>query len=161
MLSVFDATAALAGDPDALRSRVPAGCHPVRVVEDAARGRVWVSARESHAVLAYDLDALVDDPDDALRAVMPVPPSPVGLAVANTCGTLLVAGSNRFAPAGRGGWLSTVDRSPGGYDVASVRAGRFPRELSLADDGRVYLTAFASAAVHALRLRAPPGCEPA
>ncbi len=133
----------------------------MRVVEDAARGRAWVSARESHAVLGYDLDALVDDPHHALRTVVPVPPSPVGLTVAGRCGALLIASSGRFTPAGRGGWLSTVDRSRGRYDVASVRAGRFPRELSLADDGRVYLTAFASAAVHALRLPAPPRCGPA
>jgi hypothetical protein len=48
VLSVVDVRSALRGGADAVRATTPAGCHPVRVLYDAAHRVVWVSARKSH-----------------------------------------------------------------------------------------------------------------
>jgi hypothetical protein len=128
VLSVVHAQRALDGDAgDAVVATVPAGCHPVRVLHDAARDLVWVSARESHAVLAYDVAA---PSAPRLAAVVRVGRSPVDLALAGR--SLVVANSHRF---GTGGSLSVIDvvaalagraGSVTGLDVA-----RFPRALAL------------------------------
>ena len=153
VLSVVDARRALDGAAGAVRATAPAGCHPVRVVHDAARDVVWVSARESDAVLAFDATALEDRPRAALLATVPVGPAPVDLAL--TGGQLVVADSDRFAGGAGRGSLSVVDvrAALAGGDGAGAawRVGRFPRALALTPDGsRLLLASFGSRSIQAI-----------
>jgi hypothetical protein len=127
VLSVVDAQRALDGDAGAVVATVPAGCHPVRVLHDTARDLVWVSARESHAVLAYDVAA---PSAPRLAAVIRVGRSPVDLALAGR--SLVVANSHRFSA---GGTLSVIDVAAAlagrAGSVTGLDVGRFPRALAL------------------------------
>jgi DNA-binding beta-propeller fold protein YncE len=155
VVSVIDVQRALAGDRGAVLAQAAAGCHPVRVLYDDMRGLVWVSARESHAVLAFDAADLVDRDPDALRAAIAVAPAPVGLALVDENRSLVVAGSNRFSSRPARGRLAVLDvsaalRGDGGL-IATPRVGRFPRELAVTHDGRDLLVAnFASRSVQSV-----------
>ena len=73
----------LTTDPsNALLSNVTAGCGAIRVEVSPTDGTVWVSARESNHILAYDPDLLQSDPDNALIASVQVGTSPVGIIFA-------------------------------------------------------------------------------
>ena len=146
VLSVVDVRRALDGSDGAVRASAPAGCHPVRVLHDPARDIVWVSARESHAVLAFAAGDLVRRPARALRAVVPVGPAPVDMALAAGGRALAVASSDRFG-GGRGARLDLLDvrdALSGGDAPATAtaaRVGRFPRAVATAPGGAALLVA--------------------
>ena len=152
VLSIVDARRAVGGGAGAVRAVVPAGCHPVRVVRDAARDVLWVSARESDAVVAFDASALVARPDEALLATVPVGPAPVDLALAPGGGSLVVANSDRFGAST--GSLAVVDvraaLAQRGGTVGALRVGRFPRALAFARDGQLLVANFASRSIQAI-----------
>ena len=56
-----------------------AGCHPVRVVTSGHGSQVWVSVRESNAVLCFSASKLRSDPGHALIARVQVGQSPIGV----------------------------------------------------------------------------------
>jgi hypothetical protein len=141
VLSVVDAQRALDGGAGgAVIATAPAGCHPVRVLYDPARHLVWVSARESHAVLAF---AVAASGRLTRLATVPVGPSPVDLALVDGGRSLVVADSRRFAT--RRGSLSVVDvraalaGRPG--ETARLQTGRFPRALARSRGGAELLVA--------------------
>jgi hypothetical protein len=155
VLSVVDAQRALEGAAGAVLASTPAGCHPVRVIHDAARDVVWVSARESHAVLAYDAAELVDRPSRSLLATVPVGPAPVDMTLTADGRSLVVADSHRFSGGATRGSLSLVDvgTALAGRDrpVAALRVGRFPRALAVTPDASELLVAnFASGSIQSI-----------
>ena len=153
VLSVVDVRRALIGGGDAVRASAPAGCHPVRVLHDAARDVVWVSARESHAVLAFAAPDLVRRPERSLRAVVPLGPSPVDMALVAGGRALAVASSDRFGRGGRAR-LDLVDvrtalsgpRAP----VAAMRVGRFPRALATTPGDGLHVASYGSRSVQVI-----------
>jgi DNA-binding beta-propeller fold protein YncE len=152
VLSVVDARRALDGDAGAVVATAPAGCHPVRVLHDAARDLVWVSARESHAVLAYDVAA---PREPRLTAVAPVGRAPIDLALAGR--SLVVANSHRFG--GTRGSLSVVDvrTALAGRtgSAATLEVGRFPRALAiLPGAARVLVANYGSRSIQTLPMSA-------
>ncbi len=121
---------------------VPAGCSPVRdeVLPDGKT--LYVTARGSNALLAFDTAKLVTDSSHALIATVPVGTAPVGLAVVDGGRKVVVAHSSRFG--GRGGQdLTVVDvsgiRSGQAKIEGTIPAGSFPRELHTTLDGKTLL----------------------
>jgi len=160
VLFAVDAQRALDGAVGAVRASTPAGCHPVRVIHDAAPDVVWVTARESHAVLAYDAAELVERPDRSLLAKIPVGRAPVDMALTADGRWLAVADSHRFSRAAARGSLSLVDvrTALAGRDgaVTALRVGRFPRALALTPDASHLLVAnFASRSIQSIPTSAP------
>ena len=157
VLSVVDVERALDGSGGAVRASAPAGCHPVRVLHDAARDIVWVSARESHAVLAFAAGDLVRRPASALRAVVPVGPAPVDMALVARGRALAVASSDRFRDGGVAARarLDLVDvraaLSRADAPVAAARVGRFPRAVATTPGDAALLVAnYGSRSVQAI-----------
>ena len=154
VLSVVDVRRALDGAAGAVRASAPAGCHPVRVLHDPARDVVWVSARESHAVLAFAAADLVRRPERALRAVVGLGPSPVDMALVAGGRALAVASSDRFGRRGGHARLDLVDArttpSRPGAPVAAMRVGRFPRAVATTPDGDLLVANDGSRSVQAI-----------
>jgi DNA-binding beta-propeller fold protein YncE len=157
VLSVLRAREA-AGDPArAVVTSVPAGCQPVRTA--IASGVVWVTARGSNSLLAFDLRRLIDGAARPLRAVVRVGAAPVGLALLHEGSTVVVANSNRYGPdAQQPQTLSVIDADialKGGRRavVGSIPAGAFPRELARLPDGcGVFATNVFSQTLQAVRI---------
>jgi DNA-binding beta-propeller fold protein YncE len=144
LLSVLSASDTARDPAHAVVVSVPAGCQPVRVA--VAAETVWVTARGSNSVLAFDLERLIAGAARPLRAVVRVGAAPVGLALLNRGSTVVVANSNRYAAdAEQPQTLSVIDAEAATKGrralVGSVPAGAFPRELArLPDDCSVLVT---------------------
>jgi DNA-binding beta-propeller fold protein YncE len=138
-------------------STVEAGCGTVRVIA-TGRGVVWVTARESDALLAFSAAALRADPRRALIADVRVGESPVGLALVDHAQRIVIADSNRFYVKGARANLAAVSvpralardrRAVLGY----IRSGLFPRQMALEPGGRTMLvTNFDSDQLEAVNL---------
>ena len=162
-VSVIDAVKATTHPARALIRSVPAGCSPVRLLLSPDGKTVWISARGSNAVVAFDTRSLIDGTADAPLAVVPVGSAPVGLTLLRHGSLLAVANSNRFDnPAATAG-ISIVDtagalagdRQP---VVGTIPARSFPRELATSRDGReLYITNYGSAVVESISTGSLPG----
>jgi DNA-binding beta-propeller fold protein YncE len=135
---------------------VPAGCIPVRVVVAPDGRTIYVTARESNSLLAFDAEKLLADSKYALLASVPVGTSPVGLALVDRGRKAIVANSSRFGgSAGRD--LVVVDtaeiRAGKATVVGMLPAGKFPRELHTTRDGQaLILTNYGSQEVELIDL---------
>jgi DNA-binding beta-propeller fold protein YncE len=131
-------------------SIVRAGCNPVRVAIPPAGDLVYVTARGSHALLAFDRAKLLTDPLHAQRASVPVGTAPVGVAVVDSGRKVLATSSNRFAGNEKDiQSVTVVDATKMTSGAAAVlgsfSAGAFPREMRISADGHtLFLTNFAS-----------------
>lgn len=132
-----------ARDPGhAALTNVPAGCSPVRVEVAPAGAHVYVTARNSNALLVFDTRKLLNTPKNALVASVPVGTAPVGLALVDHGGQAVVANSSRFGGSG-GQSLTVVDLSQMQARTAPIEGtipvGSFPRELHTTPDGKTLL----------------------
>jgi DNA-binding beta-propeller fold protein YncE len=111
LLVVVDVAKAIAGEPDAITTRIASGCSPVRAVATADDRYVFVAARgrnkllptplgaSGYQILAFDAQALVSDtPNDAFLGYGDSGGTgPVGMALFGKNDSLLaVANSNRY-----------------------------------------------------------------
>jgi DNA-binding beta-propeller fold protein YncE len=108
--------------------------------------RVYVTARNSNALLAFDTTALRTDVAHARVGQVPVGTSPVGVAVANEGKLVLVTNSNRFSSNRTARQtLTVIDAANVGAGQAailgSVPAGAFPREFGHSPDGQTLFVA--------------------
>ena len=122
-------------------SSVPAGCNPVRMAISPVGDRVYVTARNSNSLMAFDTNALRNDTAHALVGTVPVGTSPVGVAVVNEGKLVVVSNSNRFSNDRKARQtLSVIDAAKVGNGesalVGSIPAGVFPREFGQSPDGR-------------------------
>ena len=150
-LSVIDVAKLKTTPSEALISQVAGGCGPVRVLVSRDDQVVWVTARESNALLAFDASKLISNQSaTALLASVQVGTSPVGLRFAGANERrILTANSNRFAsldPALYGNattGLSVVDVDAAirgeQANLGQIPTGLFPRELALSPDGKTIL----------------------
>jgi DNA-binding beta-propeller fold protein YncE len=74
---VVDVARAKLASAHAVGSRVPAACDPVRIATSPFGDRIYVSARGSNAVLAFDASKLINDPDRARLGMASVGNAPV------------------------------------------------------------------------------------
>jgi DNA-binding beta-propeller fold protein YncE len=156
-LSVVDLRRAETSPRSSVLATVPAGCGAVRVVVSANGGVVWVTARESDALLAFSADALRRDPGRALLADVRVGEAPVGLALIDGGRRVAVTDSNRFGATGASSGVTLVStaaaRAHRAAVIGSVAAGGFPREMALEPDGATLLvTNFASSQLEAIAI---------
>ena len=142
-LSIINVETLKADPSRALISNVTAGCGPVRVIASQDGREVWLAARESNHVLAFDAAKLVSAPSEALLASVQVGTSPVGLTFARNESRLLTANSNRFQYANTTTGLTVVD-----VDAAirgeqavlcQIPTGSFPREFAMSPGGSTIL----------------------
>ena len=143
---VVDVERARRDPANSVAAKVPAGCSPVRLAMTPGGERVFVTARNSNALLGFDTSKFADDPAHALVGTVPVGRSPVGVTVVLEGKLVLVTNSNRFSKdtAARQ-TLTVIDASKVGAGasaiVGSIPAGAFPREFGASPDGRTLFVA--------------------
>lgn len=167
-LSVIDVQKLKTDPSNALISKVAAGCGPVRVIVSRDDQVVWVTARESNALLAFDASKLISDQNAALLASVQVGTSPVGLRFAGANERrILTANSNRFAGsdpslygnATTGLSVVDVDAAIRGEqaNLGQIPTGLFPRELAVSPDGKTILVSdYGSAMIQAIDVSTLP-----
>ena len=144
-LSIVDVKTLETSPSEALLSNVTSGCGPVRVIVSSDGKIVWVTARESNHLLAFDSAKLVSNPGEALLASVQVGTFPVGLTLARNETRILTADSNRFNYTNATTGLSVVDvhAALAGREavLGRVFTGLFPREFAVSPNGRVIFVA--------------------
>ncbi|MDT3397144.1 YncE family protein [Streptomyces sp. B1866] len=161
LLSVADLATLETAPGRALLGSVPAGCNPVRVAAAPDGATVWVTARQSNALLAFDAARLTADPGNALLTSVQVGTAPVGLAFTGGGSRIVTADSNRFAAEGAVTGLTVVDTQAAlqgaKAGLGRIPTGAFPRELALSPDGRTLLVSdFGSRQVRAVDVTTLP-----
>jgi DNA-binding beta-propeller fold protein YncE len=154
-LSVIDLRRAESVPSNAVIATVAARCSPVRVAVSPDGQTIWVTARESNALLGFSAAKLTSDQSHAIVAQVTVGQSPVGLALVSGRGRIVVADSNRFQTAGASAGLTVIDPQAALAGKAAVLgtipAGQFPREMAVEPSGQTLLvTNFASAQLEAV-----------
>jgi len=142
-ISVIDLNRAETTPSSAVVSTAPAGCSPVRIITSPDGRYVWVTSRESDTLLGFSAAALRSSPSRSLMARVNVGAGPIGLAMVDGGRRILVANSNLHAKPGVAGSLSVIStaaalsRSPA--LLGQISTGPFPREFSVAPDGKTAL----------------------
>jgi DNA-binding beta-propeller fold protein YncE len=143
-LATISLSKAEADPSGAVVSTVPAGCGAVRVA--ATSNAVYVTARESDALLRFSAPALVNNPAHALVSWARVGEAPVGLALIKNGTAVIVADSNRFDVPGHSPNLAVLDVTATGQlhlvgYVPAFGADAFPRDLAVdAQNGDVLVS---------------------
>jgi DNA-binding beta-propeller fold protein YncE len=147
---VIDVAKARSNPEGSIVSRVPSGGSPVRLALSPDGRTLYVSARGSNAVNAFDTNALVRDPAHARVATLRVGESPVPIVLVANGAYALVGNSKRFSSdAVKESTLTVVNTSRIGTAeepvVGTVACGAFPRNFCLAPDGTtLFLTNYLS-----------------
>jgi hypothetical protein len=146
---VVDVAQAATDPAKAVAARIPAGCSAVRMAISPSGDRIYVTARNSNAVVAFDTAKLLTDADHARLGMAPVGSAPVPIAVVDGGRKVVAGNSNRFAGTTSGESLNVLDptkiKGDAGAGLGVIPAGSFPRELRLSDDGHtLFLTNFGS-----------------
>jgi serine/threonine protein kinase/DNA-binding beta-propeller fold protein YncE len=89
--------------------RVPAGCGPARAMLSADKKVLWVTARDSDALLGFSTAELATDPGKALVARVMVGESPLGETFADGGRRIVLADSNLNGVKGAVSDLAVVD----------------------------------------------------
>jgi DNA-binding beta-propeller fold protein YncE len=111
-----------------------------------AGDRVYVTARNSNSLLAFDTGKFLSDSSGARVGTVPVGKSPVGVAVVNGGTQVLVTNSDRFAADRKARQALTVIDAARVAEGApailgSLPAGAFPREFGMSPDGATLFVA--------------------
>ncbi len=140
---------------------VNAGCQPVRVTTSADGSEVWVTARASDDLLCFSAARLRSAPARALIAAVRVGEAPVGLAAVQGGRLIIVADSNRFGVSGASSDLDVVSVAAALRGrpavIGHIRAGLFPRDMTLAPDGALLVSDYASGQLEAVDVASIPG----
>lgn len=146
-LSVLDVSTLETAPNKSVKYSVDGGCGAVRNIVSADGKTIWVTARESNSLLAFDVATLASgNGTKALRAAVEVGTSPVGLMFVKNETRILTANSNRFGykNATSGVSVVDVDAALSGSSKAllgQVLAGAFPREVAVSPDGKTVIVA--------------------
>lgn len=142
-LSVISVAQAEQDPARSVLSTVYSGCGTVRVVTSRSGSVVWVTARESDALLAFSAARLRSDPKQSRLAAVRVGEAPVGLALVGSGQRIVVADSNRFDVPGAKASLAAVSVSGALHHRTAVLgylpAGQFPRQMALDPSGATLL----------------------
>jgi YVTN family beta-propeller protein len=165
MLSVVSVARAETDPAGSVVTTVDAGCRPVRAVVSSDGKTVWVSARQSNAVLAFSAARLLSDPRHALITWVRVGVQPVGLILVNCGSELVVADSHRFKAKHGVPNLAVVSvkaaLSGRPAMVGYVRSGLDPRQLAVSPNGRTLLVGnVGSGELETVNLTELPGAGP-
>lgn len=161
-IHVVEVAKATTDPAHAVVANVPAGCSPVRMAISPDGVRVYVTARNSNALLAFDTSKFQTDAAHARVGTVPVGSSPVGVTVANDGRQVVVTNSNRFARDQTARQtLTVIDAARVGEGQAailgSVPAGIFPREFGMSPDRQtLYVANYNSNELEVIDLRRMP-----
>ena len=142
-LSVLSMSRAETRPADAVVSTVRAGCGSARALISGNHQVVWVTARQSDALLAFSAAKLRTDPRHALLARVMVGEVPLGEALVDGGALMVVADSNLNNLASASSNLAVVSTSKAlrgepallGY----VPTGQLPRQFAVQPGGRILL----------------------
>jgi serine/threonine-protein kinase len=142
-VSVLDTALAETDPAKAVKTTADAGCDPVRAITDGTT--VWVTSRESNALLGFSASRLLSNPQHALEAQVDVGSAPIGETFAGhgRRTRILIADSNQSGPSGVAPTVAVVDpaqalrRKPAllGY----VSTGQLPRQFTIQPGGKTAL----------------------
>jgi DNA-binding beta-propeller fold protein YncE len=123
--------------------------------------RIYVTARNSNAVLAFDSRKLLSEAEHSRVGMATVGAAPVPIAVVDGGRKVVAGNSNRFGGSGAGQDLVVLDamkiQEGSAAALGTVSAGAFPRELRLSEDGRtLFLTNFGSDSLQVMDVRRLP-----
>ena len=142
-LSVIDLATLESAPAKALHGSAPAGCDPVREAPSSDGRTVWVTARGSNALLAFDAAKLITGPQHALLTSVQVGTSPVGVAFVQGGNRIITADSDRFHTQGATTGLTVVNTRAAlageSATLGRIQTGTFPREFALSPDGKTLL----------------------
>ena len=122
-----------------------AGCAPVRVIASADGQTIWVTSRDSDALLGFSAAKMVSDPTHALEAQVDVGTAPIGETFANVNGQtrILVADSNLNSTPGAVANVAVIDPAKALRRVPSllgyVSTGKIPRQFTIQPGGKTAL----------------------
>jgi DNA-binding beta-propeller fold protein YncE len=163
-LSVINLRRAETDPAASVVATVNAGCEPVRVITSADGSEVWVTARASDDLLCFAAARLATDPATALVAITRVGEAPVGLAAVRGGSLVVVADSNRFQQSGAQADLDVVNVADAlsGHPavVGHIRAGLFPRDMTVSATGTLYVSNFSSQQLEAVDVASIPVTVP-
>jgi DNA-binding beta-propeller fold protein YncE len=142
LLTVIDVDKAMQGQVQTVMATIASACSPTRVVETSDGRYIWVAARGSDSVLAFDVGQLLLNRNTALVGVWASGgTSPVGLALFHDDQLLAVANSNRFTD-GTGGTTNVTILDVSDFSavkpaltIPSEDIHSFPRGVTLGPDG--------------------------
>jgi hypothetical protein len=153
-LSILDVEILKTDPSKALLASVDAGCGPVRVTVSPNGKHVWVTARESNKLLAFDAAKLESNQSNALVASVQVGTSPVSVTFVNHGRHIITADSNRFNYTNTTTGLTVVDAEAalnGKQGFPQIPTGLFPREFAVSPDGKTLLVSeYTSEAIQAV-----------
>ena len=132
-------------DPQhALVSSASAGCAPARVIVSADGKYVWVTDRDSNALVAFSAARLLAKSLQPLVAKVTVGQKPIGLSFVNGGSQIMVADANSGGPSGADNLalVSTQLALQGKSGALSgfIPTGQQPRDLALEPDGKTLLS---------------------
>jgi DNA-binding beta-propeller fold protein YncE len=133
-------------DPQhAVHSSAAAGTAPARVIVSADGRVVWVTDRDSNALVAFDAAKLLTKPSQSLIARVSVGQNPIGLAFVNGGKEIIVADANRInRPVEDNLALVSTQKALHGENrgalLGYIPAGRSPRELAVEPAGQTVLS---------------------
>lgn len=115
----------------------------MRIAVSSDGTTVWVTARESNHLLAFDAAKLISNPNEAPLASAQVGTSPIGLVFAQNERLILTADSNRFNYTNTTTGLSVVDvgAALNGKEavLGRIPTGMFPRQFAFSPDNSTIL----------------------
>jgi len=154
-LYVLSMTAAETHPETAVRSSATAGCGPARVVVSANGSDVWVTDRESNALVAFSADKLLSNPADSIIARVNVGQTPIGVTFIRGGTEIMVADSNLNHVHGADTLtlVSTRRALQGGGSAAALGflpSGQTPREFGLEPGGTLLVTDNSSGQLQAI-----------
>jgi len=160
-LYVVDMAKAETDPQHAVRSSAAAGCGAARVIVSASGSDVWVTDRDSNALVAFSASALTSDPSRALIAKVGVGETPLGLSFVNGGSAILVADANLHKVGGADNLaLISTQMALQGKKAALqgfISTGRVPRELAAEPGGRTLLsTDYGSGQLQAIEVGSLP-----
>ncbi len=144
-LYVVDMRKAETDPQHAVHSSAAAGCAPARVIMSADGQEVWVSDRDSNALVAFSAAKLLTKPSAALIARVTVGQNPIGLAFVKGGKEIMVADSNLHHLTGADNLaLISIQKALQGQDrgalLGFIPAGLTPRELAVEPGGTTLLS---------------------
>src|SRR5712692_2052157 len=125
-------------------SSTEAGCNPGRAMTSPDGSMIWVTARNSNAVLGFSADRLRIDPKHALMVTVPVGRTPVGEILVDG-GTRLIIADTDIAHASAADNLAVIDVRAALTGkpalIGYIPSGQMPREFVVVPGGRYLLVA--------------------
>jgi DNA-binding beta-propeller fold protein YncE len=127
----------------AVQTTAAAGCGPARILVSADGKDVWVTDRDSNALVAFSADKLLTKPSRSLIARVNLGQNPIGMTFVKGGKEIMIADSNlNFAPgADNLALVSTQQALQGsqGALLGYIPTGKVPRELQLEPGGKTVL----------------------